>query len=160
MTDNVTDGMPEKPIRFLDSLVAVRADSTQTAGQLGITEFWAAQGHGSPLMIHNRDDEGYFVIDGELQFWVGDEPPFRRGAGGFAWMPRGVQHAYAVSSPSARFLCITTPAGLEGFFRQVGTPAADTTLPSGRSVDEEEGQRAMSAVSDWGVTVVGMPPDL
>jgi hypothetical protein len=81
MIENELSGLPEKPIRFLDSLAAVRADNEQTAGQLGITESWAAQGHGSPVMIHVREDEDCSVLDGELQFWVGDESTSRCGPG-------------------------------------------------------------------------------
>jgi quercetin dioxygenase-like cupin family protein len=158
MTQNVTVGLPDKPLQFLDSLMAVRADAAQTAGQLGITEFWAAEGHGSPMMVHSREDGGYFVIDGELEFWLGDGSSFKHGPGGFVWMPRGAHYAYGVSSPSARFLCITTPGGLERFFNDVSTPAADSSIPAGRSVSDEQARRAMAAVGDMGITIVGPPP--
>jgi quercetin dioxygenase-like cupin family protein len=158
MTQSTTHPAPAKPTRFLDSLMAVRANSAQTRGQLGVTEFWGAQGHGSPLMIHSREDEGYLVVEGELTFWMDDDKPFTYGPGGFAWFPQGVKHAYAVSSPTARFLCMTTPAGLEEFFGSVGRPADGGTLPAGGSATEEEAQKVMSAAADSGVNIVGPPP--
>ena len=50
-------------------------------------------------------------------------------AGGFAFGPRGVPHAYAVTSNVARLLIITTPGGAEHFFRELGKPAEALVLP-------------------------------
>ncbi|MDT7574842.1 MAG: hypothetical protein QOH17_1175 [Pseudonocardiales bacterium] len=146
--------------RFLDAFAATRADARGTGGQLGITEFWAAEGHGSPMMVHAKEDEGYFVIDGEIEWRAGDDPPARYGAGALAWAPRGVAHAYIVSSPSARFLCLTTPAGLEGFFRELGQPAETDELPVAGSASEEDAGRAIVTVAEYGVTVIGPPAGL
>lgn len=146
--------------RFLDALAATRADAQRTDGQLGITEFWAARGHGSPMIVHASQDEGYFVIDGEIEWLSGDDPPVRYGPGGLGWAPRGVAHAYTVSSPAARFLCLTTPAGREAFFDEVGQPVESPDLPAAGSMSEAEAGRAMAIAADYGVTVVGPPPDL
>ncbi|HEY2221907.1 cupin domain-containing protein [Actinomycetospora sp.] len=140
--------------------MATRADSARTDGQLGVTEFWAAQGHGSPMMIHSREDEGYLVLDGELTFWINDDRPFVHGPGGFAWMPRGTPHAYAVSSPTARFLCINTPGGLESFFGAVGAPAEGDALPVAGSPTSDEIERVEGAARGMGITITGPPPGL
>ena len=156
-TDNITATVA-KPFRFLDSLMAVRADSARTGGQLAVTECWASQGHGSPMMIHSLEDDGYFVIEGELKGWINDDPPFVYGPGGFAWVPRGTQQAYAVSSPSAHFLCISTPGGIESFFVGVGAPADGDALPAGGSPSEEDVRHAQEAAPRVGITITGPPP--
>ena len=45
-------------------------------------------------------------------------------------LPRGVLHAFRVEGDEpARALMINTPAGLIGFFRELGRPAPTPTLP-------------------------------
>ena len=110
------------------------------------------------MMTHSREDEGYLVIEGELTFQMNDEAPFTHGSGGFVWFPHGVKHAYAVSSQTAHFSCMTTPAGLEEFFGSMGQPADGGMLPAGGSASEEEAQQVMSAATDKGVNIVGPPP--
>ena len=61
-------------LAFLDSLITIRADRERTGGQLGLSESWAPRGHCSPLHMHSREDEAFFVVDGEMQFWLGDDP--------------------------------------------------------------------------------------
>jgi quercetin dioxygenase-like cupin family protein len=146
--------------RFLDSLMAVRADSARTAGQLGVTECWAERGHCSPTMIHALEDDGYFVIEGELKVWINDDAPSIYGPGGFAWVPRGTKQAYVVSSPSAHYLCINTPAGIESFFANMGAPADGDSLPPGGSPPEDEVQYVRDHAPDAGITVTGPPPGL
>ena len=146
--------------RFLDSLMAVRADSAGTAGQLGVTECWAERGHCSPTMIHLHEDDGYFVIEGELTVWINDNPPVAHGPGGFAWVPRGTRQAYAVTSPSAHFLCINTPGGFESFFVNMGVPADGDGLPPGGSPAQDELQYVKDHAPDMGITVTGPPPEL
>ncbi|MCD2193634.1 cupin domain-containing protein [Actinomycetospora endophytica] len=104
------------------------------------------------MMVHANEDEGYLVIDGEIEWRAGDDPPRRYGPGALAWAPRGVAHGYTVSSPTARFLCQTTPAGLEGFFRQVGEPTETHDLPSAGTADQDEAERAVVTVTEYGVT--------
>ncbi|MEJ2888487.1 cupin domain-containing protein [Actinomycetospora aeridis] len=146
-------------MKFLDSILAIRADREETAGQLGVAESWAPLGHASPLHVHTHEDEGFFVIDGEMQFWRGDEPPFRLEAGGLAWLPRGRSHAFVVTSPSARFLTIATPGGFEDLFR-TGTPTSDPTVPAPGPPAPEDLERAMTALTALGVTILGPPPAL
>lgn len=133
MTDLLPSAESGAIVRFLDSLLAIRADSERTSGQLGLSESWAPRGHSSPPHIHSREDEAFFVIDGEMQFWLGDDPPFRHESGGLAWLPRSKPHAFVVTSPTARFLTITTPAGFEDFVPhghacyRAGDPSARAT---------------------------------
>lgn len=160
MTTQNSSAAVETRFRFLDSLMALRADSAKTAGQLGITECWAERGHCSPMMIHSREDDGYLVIEGELTVWINGNPPLAYGPGGFAWVPRGTEQAYAVSSPSAHFLCINTPGGFESFFVNMGAPDDGDGLPPGGSPAENEIQYVQDHAPGMGITITGPPPGL
>jgi quercetin dioxygenase-like cupin family protein len=144
-------------LKFLDSLLAIRADRKQTAGQLGVSESWAPAGHASPLHVHSREDEAFFIIEGELQFWRGDEQPFRLGPGGLAWLPRERSHAFTVTSSTAHFLVIMTPGGFEDMFR-TGVPTTTTTVPAPGPPPSGDVDRAMTALTELGVTILGPPP--
>src|SRR5207249_4911849 len=93
-----------------------------------VIEHLAPQGAGSPLHVHHNEDEWFYVTEGELTFWVGgqltDAP-----AGSFVYGPRGIPHTFTVTSPEARFLLVTEPAGFEGFMRALAEPAQSLTLP-------------------------------
>lgn len=72
---------------------------------------------GTPLRIHESEGEVVIVIEGELDYQVGDD----RGAltsGGILWFPRRVPHAVAnLSQEPRRFITVVTPSGIEDFFR-------------------------------------------
>jgi hypothetical protein len=71
---------------------------------------------GPPLHVHDEMDEMCYVLDGEVVVQVGGD---RRVlvAGCFAWVPRGVPHAFAnASDRPVRLLGLCVPAGIEEFF--------------------------------------------
>jgi quercetin dioxygenase-like cupin family protein len=70
---------------------------------------------GAPPHIHSLDDEFFYVVDGSIIVWCGDEV-WEAGARSFVYLPRGVPHAWDVTSAEpAIVLMMTAPAGLEAF---------------------------------------------
>lgn len=73
----------------------------------------------TPLHVHDNEDELFFVLEGEHVFRVG-ERDYRAGPGDLVFAPRGIPHAQRRAVPrTGRVLVMTTPAGLEGFFREL-----------------------------------------
>lgn len=68
--------------------------------------------------IHTREDESWYIIEGELQFEVGDETA-TAGPGSLVYAPRNVPHSYRVVKAPARYLLMFTPAGIEPLFAEV-----------------------------------------
>jgi mannose-6-phosphate isomerase-like protein (cupin superfamily) len=64
----------------------------------------------APLHVHHADDEAWYVLEGVLQFRIGDQTR-EIGPGGAALAPKGTPHAYgnARTGQSARYLLVTTP---------------------------------------------------
>ncbi len=141
---------------FLDALAVVRADAASTDGAFGLTEVWAPRGHGSGLHRHGHDDESFFVLEGELTVWVGDAPPVRLSAGQLATLPRGVPHAFEVTSDVVRFCAICAPAGGEELVRLVGKPAGAPTLPP--AVEPVDGTAIVAALGQLGQEMLGPRP--
>ncbi|MCD2198055.1 cupin domain-containing protein [Actinomycetospora endophytica] len=140
---------------FLDSLIAIRADKSQTGGKLAVSENWTPRGGGSPLHTHSQEDETFLVLDGELHFWLGDET-FQQGTGGLAFLPRSRQHAFSVTSETAHFMVIMTPGGFEDFYR-TGRRATEPTFPPGPAT-QEDFKRAMDMAVSLGTSIDGPPP--
>src|SRR5437764_10241221 len=82
---------------FLGGLTTIKAAGADTAGRVLITENLAPRGYGSPLHVHRREDEWFYVIDGELTFWVGGDTIVAP-AGAFVYGPRDIPHTFIVSS--------------------------------------------------------------
>jgi quercetin dioxygenase-like cupin family protein len=113
---------------FADSLLSYKVTGDETHGQLALAEVRAPRGSGSPVHTHRHEDEAWYVLDGELTFWLGEESRTAT-TGDFVFGPRGVHHRFRVDSEMARFLILVTPAGFEDFTRACGRPATARTLP-------------------------------
>jgi mannose-6-phosphate isomerase-like protein (cupin superfamily) len=110
--------------------VIVKADTSQTNASMTVLEFLIPPNDGPALHSHIREDELWYVIEGDFRFKAGDSM-LRASTGGMAFGPRGVPHAFQnVGDALGRLLVITTPSGLERFFEQ------SAELP--RPVDPEE----------------------
>lgn len=118
---------------FNGGLVLLKATGAQTGGTFGAIELRARKGFASPVHIHEKDDELFVVLSGEVRFQLG-EVVTEATAGAFVYGPRDVGHAFRVDSPEARLLLIFGPAGTEGFFREAGKPAPSVEVPSQEEV--------------------------
>jgi quercetin dioxygenase-like cupin family protein len=136
-------------------LAMIKASGETTDGRVAVIEHLAPEGAGSPLHIHSREDEWFYVIDGALTFWVGGET-IEAPAGSFVYGPRNVPHTFVVSSPEARFLLVTEPAGFESFMRAVGERAATLTIPPPAAPPADLGP-LIAAAAEYGIEIVGPP---
>ena len=99
----------------------MKASAETTGGAFAIVE--EVDPLDTPLHVHTREDELFYVTAGEHVFRVGDEE-FRAGPGDVVFAPRHVPHAHRRVIPrTGRFLTMVSPAGFEGFFRELS--AAD-----------------------------------
>ncbi len=108
-------------LRLGDVHMVVREDGTHTRGTLGLAEFEVPpQGHNTPPPhIHHAHEEGFYILEGELEFVVGTET-VRAGQGSFVMVPVGVTHSF--SNPTqkpARFLNTFTPARYLSYFEEL-----------------------------------------
>jgi mannose-6-phosphate isomerase-like protein (cupin superfamily) len=149
-------GGPE-PLWFTDNLALIHVTGAQTEGAFCVIEMRGRRGSMPPLHVHRRDEEAFFVLDGELLLFVGEEE-VRLGAGRCVVAPREVPHTYRVESERARWLDVNTPAGFERFVSEVAVPAAEEGLPPpGRAADP--GALAAAAASQ-GIEILGPPGTL
>ena len=131
-------------LRFGEVEVLVKASAENTGGAFAL--FVEDEPADTPLHVHEREDELFYVLEGEHVFQVGDEE-HRVGPGGLVFAPRGIPHAQRRVVPrTGRVLVLTAPAGLEGFFRELA--AADRAGTLGP-------EAYASASANHGITWIG-----
>ncbi|MBX9623734.1 MAG: cupin domain-containing protein [Gemmataceae bacterium] len=95
-------------------------DAKQTGGKLSVVEVLVAPGAGAPPHTHPKYDESFAVLAGTYDVTT-DGKKATAGPGDFVHIPGGVLHAFTNTSKEVgRILSVSTPAGLEEFFRAVG----------------------------------------
>jgi mannose-6-phosphate isomerase-like protein (cupin superfamily) len=114
---------------YVNNRAVIKASAAQTGGAFGLLEMHVAPGHGPPLHVHHREDEGLWVLEGRLLVRTGDRE-VTAGPGAFIYTPRGVPHTFRVEGPTPpRLLVLVVPGGGEGFFVDAGRPADGPGLP-------------------------------
>jgi mannose-6-phosphate isomerase-like protein (cupin superfamily) len=121
-----------------DVQMVVKEDATHTRGTLGVAEFEVPpHGSNTPLAhIHHAHEEGFYVLEGELEFVVGTDH-FRAGQGAFVMVPIGVAHTF--SNPTekpARFLATLTPARYLHYFEEMSQLYQASASPSRQQLAE------------------------
>ena len=82
----------------------------------------------TPLHVHEHEDELFHILEGEHVFECGGDR-FEVGPGAFLALPRGVPHAHRRVVPGAgRLLVMTSPGGIDGFFRMLADADRAGTL--------------------------------
>ena len=138
-------------VEFLGAVERIRVDGRHTAGELTVHDVQATRGHGSPMHRHLRASETFFVLDGELRVLV-DDIDALAGAGTAAILPPGHTHGFVVTSPTARYLTLHTPAGFDEFVRSAGHP-------EGFSEPAPFDPEALAEVAArFDIEIVGPPP--
>lgn len=146
-----------QPLWFIENLAYVHLDCDDTGGAYHLGEVVGRRGDMPPLHVHHRDDETFYMLEGELTLFLGDQQ-LTLPAGQAALAPREVPHVYRVESEVARWLVITSPAGFEEFVRAIAEPADHDELPpEGRRVDPQAIAQAAAVV---GIEVLGPPGTL
>jgi quercetin dioxygenase-like cupin family protein len=123
----------------------------ETSGRYAMWEALVPAGGGPPPHTHSREDEAFFILEGEITFYLGEKKVVAR-AGAFANMPVGQQHCFKnESGKPARMIISVAPAGLEEMFFEVGQPVAAGANPGPPS--REEIGRLLGAAPRYGVTI-------
>ena len=148
------DGEGERLRFWGGGIMTMKATAEETGGALLLFEDLMAQGKTTPLHVHANEDEVLYVLDGEILVHIdGTDHPV--GRHGVAFAPRGVPHAFVVTSQTARVLTLLTPGSAEPFYRGASEPASADADPAGPL---DFARVRESAERSGGMQVVGPPP--
>ena len=107
-------------IRYGGQEMNVKVGAAQSNGELTIIEDVIPPDSGPPLHVHEKEDESYYVLEGEFEFVCGGER-VSGGSGTFVFAPRGLPHRYKnIGTTPGRMLFSFTPGGIEAFFTELG----------------------------------------
>ena len=131
-----------------------KATASETGGAFLLFEDVMSHGKTTPLHTHPQVDETLYVLEGEILLHI-DGAEQGVGSGGVALAPRGVPHAFLVTSETARILFLETPGSSEAFYRGASEPVT-SDLEISAPVDFAR-VRA-SAERNGGIEILGPPP--
>jgi quercetin dioxygenase-like cupin family protein len=132
------------------------AGAADTNGELAVSRVTQPPGTASPLHVHTREAEAWYLLDGAMTYLAGGQL-FDLAAGDFIYLPRDVPHGFRVTGAApARFLALTLPGGLMDLYDEIGVPADERRLPD-RGVSLEDVARWNELGPRYGLRVVGPP---
>jgi quercetin dioxygenase-like cupin family protein len=119
----------EKAVNLLGDIIRFKATGKDTQGKYSLLEITVPPQNGPPLHIHNREDESYYVIDGQFSIQNGDDT-ISANTGTYIFIPKGRPNTYKnVGNNPGKLLIMYTPPGAEKAFEELGQP-----------IDEEQQQ--------------------
>ncbi len=131
-----------------------KATAAETGGAFLILEDRMERNKMTPMHLHPEQDETIYVLDGELLVDIeGEQHAVHRG--GLFFAPRGVPHAFMVTSQTAHVLSFLVDGSGERFYRQAGRPItspADAEQPADFALLRHVAQSSPS------IELVGPPP--
>ncbi len=131
-----------------------KATAAETGGAFLLIEDRMERNKMTPMHVHPEQDEAIYVLEGELLVDVdGEQHAVRRG--GLFYAPRGVPHAFMVTSETARVLGFMVDGAGEEFYRRAGRPittAADAEQPADFALLRQVAESSPS------IEIVGPPP--
>lgn len=113
---------------WFGGLAEIKATAADTGGQMSIVEVTEHPGAEAPLHVHHRDDEGFWILEGDVTLYVGDKA-IHASAGDYVFGPRDIPHRFTVGPRGCRMLFIMVPGGFEELVRATSEPAPRRTLP-------------------------------
>jgi quercetin dioxygenase-like cupin family protein len=138
------------------TLATIKATGKETEGRYTLVDVVEPEGAEAPLHVHHREDEAFWVLEGELTFEVGEET-IKASPGTFLFGPRDVPHRYTVDSGPARMLFVLSPPGFEEFIYATSEPAMENVLPP--PPEEPPGPAEMEQIGDlanqYGCEILG-----
>jgi glyoxylate utilization-related uncharacterized protein len=118
-----------------------------------LIEMVGRKGNVPPPHIHRREDETFYILEGEMTASVGGQT-IKGTPGTIIFLPRNVLHSFEIESEQMRMVVLLTPAGLEGYFKECSVPAPAMTLPPPAEVPYSEIQRLIAVGAKYGLEFV------
>ena len=143
----------EQSVWYSGWLLTFLATGQDTRGQFALQEQVGRKGNVPPPHIHHREDETFYVLEGEMSVSVGDRT-VKAKPGTMVFLPRDVVHSFTIDSEQVWILVMNTPAGVEEFFKECSVPAPSMTLPPSTEVSYSEIQKMMALASKYGFEFV------
>ena len=156
MDTNIVTPADSEPMNYAGHIFDWKVLGEATGGGLSVAEVHGWQGGEPPFHVHDREDEFFYILEGEMTFKIGDELK-RATPGTMVWAPRKVPHGFMFDTPTVRLLIGFLPAGQDAVFNAFST-VATSIVPREPRPDEMPDFEAIEAADHHaGVTYLGPP---
>ncbi len=136
-------------------VITILLSGEDTGGAYMQCELVAPPGKGPPPHMHAREDEAFYILEGEAEFHV-DGRIVRGRRGDAVLAPKGSRHFFRnVGDGSLRLVITCSPAGFEGFIAEAGDEVAAGSEPL--PFDEARLQRLLAAAARHGIEILAQP---
>ncbi|HEY2600703.1 MAG TPA: quercetin 2,3-dioxygenase [Thermoleophilaceae bacterium] len=115
-------------IWFQGGVITMKARALDTDGGFAVTEWFGPRDMVAPGHVHDRDAEGFYILEGTLDIGVGDTA-YHAVPGSYIYVPPRTVHDWRVTSATCKFLVFIVPGGFEHFFEELAEPAQSATYP-------------------------------
>ena len=97
----------------------IRISAADTKGAYSVVEVFSDSRDGTPIHIHQNEDEHFVILEGTARIVFGDKT-FDAAAGTSVTLSKGVPHAWSNPSNSPlRMVVIASPGGIEEILRLI-----------------------------------------
>jgi mannose-6-phosphate isomerase-like protein (cupin superfamily) len=143
------EGRTHAPLNVVGEEVLVKVGGTDTKGRFAFFHATAPPMSGPPLHLHTREDELFYVLEGELVFQIADKRTLAK-VGTTVYVSRESVHTYQnFTEHSARLLIMVTPAGVDRLFEEMSAGAHGMSMPDPVLLE--------SLFTKYGVRMMGPP---
>ncbi|MGH9430659.1 MAG: cupin domain-containing protein [Terriglobia bacterium] len=140
----------EDSVWYTGWLLTFLATGEQTQGRFALIEAVTRKGNAPPPHIHRREEESFYILEGEMTVSVGGQT-IKGTPGTVIVLPRNLAHSFKIESEQIRMLMLLTPVGLEGYFKECSVPAPAMTLPAPSEVPYGELQKLIAVATKYGI---------
>jgi quercetin dioxygenase-like cupin family protein len=136
MNTNVLPAGQGRSVWVVGDRYTFLATGDDTNGAYALIQATVPAGSGPPPHIHRREDEAFFVLEGQITFEV-DGRTVAAAGGDWITLPKGTLHTFKnTGTTTARMLILVHPSGLEKFFAEVGRESAEPVAPSPADIEK------------------------
>lgn len=149
-----------RTLHYAGNLMQWKLEEDHSHGFCSVVEIVMRRDEEPPLHVHEREEEMYFLQEGEVTFYVGSDV-IEAKPGDAVLLPRRVPHAFSVSkaSETARLVLLVWPSNsLAGYFDTMGREATGSAMAPPEPDFPVE--KAVEAIAPHGVTLLGPGPSL
>lgn len=142
-------GRTPAPLNIVGEETLVKVSAEDSDGTLAFFHLVAPPMSGPPRHVHSREDELFYVLEGELVFELDGERHTVR-AGDTVYLRRGCIHTYQnFTTADARLLIATTPGAFCNLFVELSAATPPDTMPAFDLID--------AIATRYGITTLGPP---
>jgi quercetin dioxygenase-like cupin family protein len=141
-----------KHIAIVGDINTILAFKEDTGGTYSFIEAKVFPGGGPIPHIQTREHEGFYVVEGQIIFYV-DEQRIEAKPGTFVNIPPNVLHSFKnETNENAKLIIVLSPAGLEQFFVETGLEVSNNSVKP-PPLNDEQTQKLVSLASKYGMEI-------